>query len=80
MGFVMQCQLYLDDLPHQFPGDRTKTVLILSLLSGDAWLWAESLRASKSPNPIDSLDAFLAHFKEVFRTSLSALSVHEESS
>lgn len=45
----MQCQLYFDLLPKQFPGDSAKVAFILSLLSGNAQHWAASLWTAKSP-------------------------------
>lgn len=58
----MQCQLYFEMLPQQFSRDSAKVMFILSLLSGN----------------LDSLYMFVAHFKAVFSTSASTLSVHDE--
>ncbi len=73
----MQCQLHFDMLSHQFSGDRAKVSFVISLLSERARQWAESLWNSKSP-VIRSIDSFIAHFKDVFGTSTSSLSVHED--
>lgn len=64
-------------LPHQFAGDRVKISFIISLLSGKARQWAEALWNSESP-VIESLDSFITHFKVVFGTCTSALSVHDK--
>ncbi|KAK3524536.1 hypothetical protein QTP70_029849 [Hemibagrus guttatus] len=64
-------------LPHQFSGDRAKIAFIISLLSGKARRWAESMWTTESP-VMQFLDLFLVHFKDVFGTSTSALSVHDE--
>ncbi len=64
-------------LPHQFSGNHAKVSFIISLLSGRARQWAESLWNSKSP-VIRSIDSFIAHFKDVFGTSTSSISVHED--
>lgn len=77
-GFLMQCQLYFEVLPQQFPSDRTKIAFILSLLAGDAPHWAETLYTSESP-ALKSLETFMAHFKAVFGASTSALTVHKMS-
>ncbi|KAK3520536.1 hypothetical protein QTP70_025774 [Hemibagrus guttatus] len=74
---TLECQLYFEMLPHQFSGDRAKIAFIISLLSGKACRWAESMWTTESP-VMQSLDPFLVHFKDVFGTSTSALSVHDE--
>ncbi|KAK3541743.1 hypothetical protein QTP86_002104 [Hemibagrus guttatus] len=76
-GFLMQCQLYFEMLPHQFSGVHAKIAFIISLLSGKARRWAESMWTTESL-VMQSLDPFLVHFKDVFGTSTSALSVHDE--
>ncbi|KAK3569927.1 hypothetical protein QTP86_007483 [Hemibagrus guttatus] len=73
----VKCQLYFEMLPHQFSGDRVKIAFIISLLSGKARHWAESMWTSGSL-AMQSLDPFLVHFKNVFGISTSALSVPDE--
>ncbi|KAK3553850.1 hypothetical protein QTP70_012501 [Hemibagrus guttatus] len=73
----IRCQLYFEMLPHKFSGDRVKIAFIISLLSGKACRWAESMWTTGSP-AMQSRDHFLVHFKDVFGTSTSALSVHDE--
>uniref|UniRef100_A0A671L3B2 DUF4939 domain-containing protein n=1 Tax=Sinocyclocheilus anshuiensis TaxID=1608454 RepID=A0A671L3B2_9TELE len=60
-GFLLQCSLYFELQPHQFVNDRAKITFIMSLLSGGALQWAESLWNSYSPLT-RSLDAFVDHF------------------
>lgn len=78
-GFLMQCQLYFEVLPHKFPSDRTKIAFILSLLAGDAPHWAETLHYTSESLALESLETFMAHFKAVFGASTSALTVHKMS-
>ncbi len=42
-GFLLQCSLALEMQPHRFPTERAKISFILSLLTGRALQWAESL-------------------------------------
>ncbi len=76
-GFLLQCSLYFEMQPHQFISDRAKIAFIISLLSGRALQWAESIWNSRSP-VVRSLNTFVDHFREVFGTSTSAISVHDE--
>ncbi|KAK3511510.1 hypothetical protein QTP70_008991 [Hemibagrus guttatus] len=79
-GEVSECQgflMYFEKLPHQFSGDCAKIAFIISLLSGKARRWAKSMWTSGSP-AMQSLDPFLVHFKDVFGTSTSALSVPDK--
>ncbi len=76
-GFLLQCSLYFEMQPHQFISDRAKIAFIMSLLSGRALQWAESIWNSRSP-VVRSLNTFVDHFQEVFGTSTSAISVHDE--
>uniref|UniRef100_A0A672NEZ3 DUF4939 domain-containing protein n=1 Tax=Sinocyclocheilus grahami TaxID=75366 RepID=A0A672NEZ3_SINGR len=64
-GFLLQCSLYLEMQPHLFVTKRAKVSFIISLLSGRALHWAESLWKAQSPR-IHSLDDFVKHFREVF--------------
>ncbi len=42
-GFLLQCLLALEIQPHKFPTERDNILVILSLLTGQALQWAESL-------------------------------------
>ncbi len=75
-GFLLQCSLYFEMQLHQFVSDRAKIAFIMSL-SGRALQWAESIWNSRSP-AVRSLNTFVDHFREVFGTSTSAISVHDE--
>ncbi len=76
-GFLLQCSLYFEMQPHQFVSYRAKIAFIMSLLSGRALQWAESIWNSRSP-VVRSLNTFVDQFREVFGTSTSAISVHNE--
>ncbi len=76
-GFLLQCSLYFEMQPQQFVSDRAKIAFIMSLLSGRALQWAESIWNSRSP-AVRSLNTFVDHFREVFGSSTSAISVHDE--
>lgn len=60
-GFLLQCSLYFELQPHQFVNDRAKIAFIMSLLSGRALQWVESLWNLLSPL-VRSLDAFVDYF------------------
>ncbi len=73
-GFILQVSLYFEMQSHQFTNDRARVVFIISLLSGRALQWAQSLWQAKA-SITTSLSAFIAHFKEVLA---SELSVHDQ--
>ncbi len=64
-GFLLQCSLYIEMQPHLYSTERSKVLFIISLLSGKALQWAETIWAQSS-NIIQSFDNFVAHFREVF--------------
>lgn len=76
-GFLLQCSLYFEMQPQQFVNERAKIAFIISLLSGRALQWKRSIWDSQNPNK-HSLDAFATHFKEVFCTTASVISIHDE--
>ncbi|KAL0193294.1 hypothetical protein M9458_011590, partial [Cirrhinus mrigala] len=76
-GFLLQCSLYFEAQPGQFPTDRSKIALIITLLTGRALRWAEALWTSKSPH-LGSLDLFLQHFRQVFGQPVTPITVQEE--
>ncbi len=51
--------------PHLYSTERSNVLFIISLLSGKALQWAETIWAQSS-NIIQSFDNFVAHFREVF--------------
>lgn len=51
-GFLLQCSLALEMQLHRLPTERAKISFILSLLSGRALQWAESLWQQNGPQPI----------------------------
>ncbi len=76
-GFILQVSLYFEMQSHQFTNDRARVVFIISLLSGRALQWAQSLWQANA-SIITSLSAFIAHFKQVFGQTTSELSVHDQ--
>ncbi|XP_058605717.1 uncharacterized protein LOC131523388 [Onychostoma macrolepis] len=76
-GFILQVSLYFEMQSHQFTNDRARVAFIISLLSGRALQWAQSLWQANA-SITTSLSAFIAHFKEVFGQTASELSVHDQ--
>ncbi|RXN09771.1 Retrotransposon-derived PEG10 [Labeo rohita] len=70
-------QILHEAQPGQFPTDRSKIALIITLLMGRALRWAEALWTSKSPH-LGSLDLFLQHFRQVFGQPVTPITVQEE--
>ncbi len=56
-GFILQCSLYFEMQPRAFPTERSKIAFMITLLTGRALQWAESLWNSDSP-VTHTLDAF----------------------
>ncbi len=76
-GFLLQCSLALEMQPHRFPAERAKISFILSLLTGRALQWAESLW-KQNGTATQSLNAFTNHFREVFGRPVGDASVSEK--
>uniref|UniRef100_A0A9J8DBS4 Retrotransposon gag domain-containing protein n=1 Tax=Cyprinus carpio carpio TaxID=630221 RepID=A0A9J8DBS4_CYPCA len=68
-GFLLQCSLYFEMQVHAFPTEHTKIAYLISLLSGPALQWAQSIWEANGP---------LTHFKDVFGLNTSALSIHDQ--
>ncbi len=64
-GFLLQCSLSIEMQPYLYPTERSKIALIVSLLSGKALQWAETIWA-QSGNVTHSFNNFVTHFREVF--------------
>ncbi len=64
-GFLLQCSLSIEIQPYQYPTERSKIAFIVSLLSGKALQWAETIWA-QSGNVTHSFNNFVTHFREVF--------------
>ncbi len=75
-GFILQCSLYFEMQPRAFPTERSKIAFMITLLTGRALQWAESLWNSDSPMT-QTFDDFTTHFKEVFGQAGSELSVQD---
>ncbi|KAL0162334.1 hypothetical protein M9458_041730, partial [Cirrhinus mrigala] len=76
-GFLLQCSLYFEAQPGQFPTDRSKIALIITLLTGRALQWAEALWTAESPH-LGSLKLFLQHFRQVFGQPITPITAQEE--
>ena len=62
---------------HLFHSERGRVAFIISLLSGRALQWAQSLWETNAP-VIGSTTAFCTHLKEVFGQQTAELSVHDQ--
>ncbi|KAL0180404.1 hypothetical protein M9458_025846 [Cirrhinus mrigala] len=76
-GFQLQCSLIFTMQPTLYPTDQSKIAFIISLLSGSALQWAETLWLQTRP-ATQTIQSFIAHFKEVFGQSNSAISAGEQ--
>ncbi|XP_058251879.1 uncharacterized protein LOC131356711 isoform X3 [Hemibagrus wyckioides] len=65
--FLLQCQLAMEMQPHCFPTDRAKFAFIISLLTGKALRWADSLWQQNSP-VLQSVDAFVSLQRGLWQT------------
>ncbi len=64
-GFLLQCSLYIEMQPHFYTTEISKVSFLISLLSGKALQWAETIWA-QAGNITQSFDNFVPHFREVF--------------
>ncbi|ROK23432.1 Transmembrane protein 232 [Anabarilius grahami] len=76
-GFLLQCSLYMEANSHLFLNERGRVAFIISLLSGRALQWAQSLWESNAP-VTGSVSAFCSHLKEVFGQHAAELSVQDQ--
>ncbi|KAL0150076.1 hypothetical protein M9458_054735, partial [Cirrhinus mrigala] len=76
-GFLLQCSLVFTMQPALYPTDQTQIAFIISLLTGPALQWAETLWLQEGP-ATRSIRAFTAHFKEVFGQSDSDFTAGEQ--
>ncbi len=61
-GFLLQCSLALEMQPHLYTTDRAKIAFIISLLTGRALQWAETIWA-QSGTVTQSVNSFIEHFR-----------------
>ncbi|KAI2657384.1 Transposon Tf2-6 polyprotein [Labeo rohita] len=76
-GFLLQCSLIFTMQPTLYPTDQSKIAFIISLLTGSALQWAETLWLQAGP-ATKTIQSFITHFKEVFGQSNSAISAGEQ--
>ncbi|KAL0177702.1 hypothetical protein M9458_026596, partial [Cirrhinus mrigala] len=76
-GFLLQCSLVFTMQPALYPTDQSQIAFIISLLTGPALQWAETLWLQEGP-ATRSIRAFTAHFKEVFGQSDSDITAGEQ--
>ncbi len=76
-GFILQCSLALEMQPHLYTTEKAKIAFIISLLTGRALQWAETIW-TQAGTVTRSLDNFVAHFREVFGTPAGGSSAGEQ--
>ncbi|KAF7698380.1 hypothetical protein HF521_004890, partial [Silurus meridionalis] len=76
-GFLLQVNLYIEMQPQRFPSERSKVAFFISLLSGRALAWAQSLWDSESP-VLNTYALFTAHFLEVFSAASGVLTTADQ--
>ncbi|KAL0194547.1 hypothetical protein M9458_008119 [Cirrhinus mrigala] len=64
-GFLMQCAIYINSQPQNFPSDDSKVSLVCSLLTSKALKWATALWEGQQMT-FPTYRHFLRKFKEVF--------------
>ncbi len=62
-GFLLQCLLALEMQPHLYTTDRAKIAFIISLLTGRALQWAETIW-TQSGTVTQSVNNFIEHFNK----------------
>ncbi len=76
-GFLLQCSLALEMQPHLYPTERLKITFVISLLSGRALQWAETIW-TQSGTVTQSFNQFITHFREVFGRSTVDSSISDQ--
>lgn len=76
-GFLLQCSLTLEMQPHHFTTECAMIAYIISLLSGRALQWAETIRTQEG-TVTQSLSSFIEHFHEVFLRPAGDSSIQEQ--
>ncbi len=76
-GFLLQCSLTFEMQPHLYPTDRAKIAFIISLLSGKALQWAETIWG-QAGTVTQSLSSFTTHLRDVFGTPAGDSSAGEQ--
>ncbi|KAI5608620.1 hypothetical protein C0J50_6594, partial [Silurus asotus] len=76
-GFLMQVNLYIEMQPQRFPTKRSKVAFFISLLSGKALAWAQSLWDAAG-SVVNAYAPFTAHFLEVFSAASGVLTTADQ--
>ncbi len=76
-GFLLQCSLYIENQPHLYTTERSNVSFLISLLSGKALQWAETIWA-QAGNITQSFDNFVSHFREDFGWPHSDLTASDQ--
>ncbi len=76
-GFLLQCSLALEMQPHLYPTERSKIAFIISLLTGKALQWAETIWSQTGPIT-QTHNSFITHFREVFDRPTNDSSVSDQ--
>ncbi|KAI5615376.1 nephrocystin-4-like [Silurus asotus] len=76
-GFLMQVNLYIEMQPQRFPTERSKVAFFISLLSGKARAWAQSLWDAAGP-VVNAYAPFTAHFLDVFSAAPGVLTTADQ--
>uniref|UniRef100_A0A7N8X4S3 Ty3 transposon capsid-like protein domain-containing protein n=1 Tax=Mastacembelus armatus TaxID=205130 RepID=A0A7N8X4S3_9TELE len=77
-GFLLQCDLILNQHPHLYPTDKSKISFVVTSLTGPALQWVETIIRQAGP-AAQTYDHFTAHFREVFSGSSGDSSAGEPS-
>ncbi len=76
-SFPLQVALFIEMQPQRFLTGRSKVAFLISLLTGKALLWDRAIWNANSL-VINSYDAFINHFKEVFSSATGVLAVSDQ--
>jgi len=76
-SFPLQVAFFIEMQPQRFLTGRSKVAFLISLLTGKALLWDWAIWNANSL-VINSYDAFINHFKEVFSSGTGVLAVSDQ--
>ncbi len=76
-SFPLQVAFFIEMQPQRFLTGRSEVAFLISLLTGKALLWDWAIWNANSL-VINSYDAFINHFKEVFSSATGVLAVSDQ--